>query len=454
MIDENALGTQPIGKTLLKLAVPTVVAQVINMLYNVVDRVYIGHMPGDGSLALTGVGVCLPLIMFITAFSSFVATGSAPRSSIFMGNGEKEKAERLLGGSVTLQVCISIVLTILLLIFSEPLLLAFGASGNTIGYATGYMKIYSLGTLFVELTLGLNAFITAQGKTMVSMLVVLTGAVLNIILDPVFIYLFDMGVEGAAWATIISQGVSAVLCIIYLSGKKTSLRLKRENLIVPFSLILPSFALGLASFVMQSTESLISICFNSSLLKYGGDIAVGTMTICSSVMQMALLPLQGIAQGSQPLTSYNYGRGNMDRVKKCFRTLLCVSLVYSILVWGLVELVPGTFASIYTPESSLIEYAVPYMRIYLMMLGLMGILISCQMTFVSIGSALSSVSIAMVRKIVLLIPLIYIMPSIFTSDPVKAVFFAEPVADVLAITFTVIVFSIQFPSALKKRKIV
>lgn len=454
MIDENALGTQPIGKTLLKLAVPTVVAQVINMLYNVVDRVYIGHMPGDGSLALTGVGVCLPLIMFITAFSSFVATGSAPRSSIFMGNGEKEKAERLLGGSVTLQVCISIVLTILLLIFSETLLLAFGASGNTIGYATGYMKIYSLGTLFVELTLGLNAFITAQGKTMVSMLVVLTGAVLNIILDPVFIYLFDMGVEGAAWATIISQGVSAVLCIIYLSGKKTSLRLKKENLIVPFSLILPSFALGLASFVMQSTESLISICFNSSLLKYGGDIAVGTMTICSSVMQMALLPLQGIAQGSQPLTSYNYGRGNMDRVKKCFRTLLCVSLVYSILVWGLVELVPGTFASIYTPESSLIEYAVPYMRIYLMMLGLMGILISCQMTFVSIGSALSSVSIAMVRKIVLLIPLIYIMPSIFTSDPVKAVFFAEPIADVLAITFTVIVFSIQFPSALKKRKIV
>ena len=454
MIDENALGTQPIGKTLLKLAVPTVVAQVINMLYNVVDRVYIGHMPGDGSLALTGVGVCLPLIMFITAFSSFVATGSAPRSSIFMGNGEKEKAERLLGGSVTLQVCISIILTILLLIFSEPLLLAFGASGNTIGYATGYMKIYSLGTLFVELTLGLNAFITAQGKTMVSMLVVLTGAVLNIILDPVFIYLFDMGVEGAAWATIISQGVSAVLCIIYLSGKKTSLRLKMENLIVPFSLILPSFALGLASFVMQSTESLISICFNSSLLKYGGDIAVGTMTICSSVMQMALLPLQGIAQGSQPLTSYNYGRGNMDRVKKCFRTLLCVSLVYSILVWGLVELVPGTFASIYTPESSLIEYAVPYMRIYLMMLGLMGILISCQMTFVSIGSALSSVSIAMVRKIVLLIPLIYIMPSIFTSDPVKAVFFAEPIADVLAITFTVIVFSIQFPSALKKRKIV
>ncbi len=454
MIDENALGTQPIGKTLLKLAVPTVVAQVINMLYNVVDRVYIGHMPGDGSLALTGVGVCLPLIMFITAFSSFVATGSAPRSSIFMGNGEKEKAERLLGGSVTLQVCISIVLTILLLIFSEPLLLAFGASENTIEYATGYMKIYSLGTLFVELTLGLNAFITAQGKTMVSMLVVLTGAVLNIILDPLFIYLFGMGVEGAAWATIISQGVSAVLCIIYLSGKKTSLRLKRENLIVPLSLILPSFALGLASFVMQSTESLISICFNSSLLKYGGDIAVGTMTICSSVMQMALLPLQGIAQGSQPLTSYNYGRGNMERVRKCFRTLLCVSLTYSILVWGLVELVPGTFASIYTPESTLIEYAVPYMRIYLMMLGLMGILISCQMTFVSIGSALSSVSIAMVRKIVLLIPLIYIMPSIFTSDPVKAVFFAEPIADVLAITFTVIVFSIQFPSALKKRKIV
>lgn len=454
MIDENALGTQPIVKTLFKLAVPTVVAQVINMLYNIVDRVYIGHMPGDGSLALTGVGVCLPLIMFITAFSAFVATGSAPRASIFMGNGEKDKAERLLGGSVTLQIVISLILTVLLYIFSKPLLLAFGGSENTIGYASGYMRIYSLGTLFVELTLGLNAFITAQGKTLVSMLVVLTGAVLNIILDPVFIYVFGMGVEGAAWATVISQGVSALLCIVYLSGKKTSLRLKRENLIVPASLILPSFALGLASFVMQSTESLISVCFNSSLLKYGGDIAVGTMTICSSIMQMALLPLQGIAQGSQPLTSYNYGRGNMDRVKKCFKTLLCVSLTYSIIIWGLVELFPSVFASIYTPESTLIEYAVPYIRIYLMMMGLMGILISCQMTFVSIGSALSSVSIALVRKIVLLIPLIYIMPSIFPSAPVKAVFLAEPIADFLAITFTVIVFSIQFPSALKKRKIV
>ncbi len=454
MRDENMLGTAPIGKTLLKLAVPTVLAQIINMLYNVVDRVYIGHMRDNGPLALTGVGVCLPLIMFITAFSAFVATGSAPRSSIFMGNGEKDKAERLLGGSFTLQIGISIVLTLVLYFTSEPLLLAFGASENTITYAVSYMHIYSLGTVFVELTLGLNAFITAEGRTTVSMLVVLTGAVLNIILDPVFIYLFDMGVAGAAWATIISQGVSALLCILYLTGKKTTLRLRRKNLFAPFSLILPSFALGLASFVMQSTESLISICFNSSLLKYGGDAAVGAMTICSSIMQMALLPMQGIAQGSQPLTSYNYGMGNMERVKKCFKTLLVVSLTYSMAVWALLELFPSLFASIYTSETSLIEYAVPYMRIYLSMLCIMGILISCQMTFVSIGSALSSVSIALVRKIVLLIPLIYILPHVFSSDPVKAVFLSEPIADFLAITFTLIVFSRAFPTALKKRKIV
>ncbi len=453
MTDENTLASGPIGKTLFSLALPTVLAQVINMLYNVVDRIYIGRMADVGSLALTGVGVCLPLIMFITAFSSFVASGSAPRSSIFMGRGEKEKAERLLGGSFTLQIVISLILTTVLFVFNRPLLLSFGASENTIAYASSYMRIYALGTVFVELTLGLNAFITAQGRTTVSMLVVTAGAVSNIILDPVFIYVFDMGVEGAAWATVISQGISTVLCILYLSSDKSALKLKWGNLIQPLSLLLPSFALGLASFVMQSTESLISICFNSSLLRYGGDTAVGAMTICSSIMQMAMLPLQGIAQGSQPLTSFNYGRGNTERVKKCFRTLLSVSLSYSMTLWLLIELFPSAFASLFTTDTALASYAVTAVRIYLMMLGIMGILISCQMTFVSIGSALSSISIALVRKIVLLIPLIYIMPHIYTADRTTAVFLAEPIADFLAITFTAIVFALRFPKALKEGKI-
>ena len=454
MTKENELGTAPIGRTLFHLALPTVAAQVINMLYNVVDRVYIGHMEGVGSLALTGVGVCLPLIMFISAFACFVSAGSASRASMFMGKGEKEKAEKILGGSFTLQIVISVVLTVVLELTQDPLLLAFGASSNTIGYASSYMRIYALGTVFVELTLGLNAFITAQGRTVVSMLVVLTGAVLNIVLDPLFIYTFGMGVEGAAWATVISQAASSLFCILYLTGKKTSLRLRGGNLTVPFSLLAPSFALGAASFVMQSTESLISVCFNSSLLKYGGDAAVGAMTICSSVLQMAMLPIQGIAQGSQPLTSYNFGQGNRDRVKKCFRTLLIACSVYSVTVWALVELFPSAFASIFTTESALVEYAVPVLRTYCLMLCLMGILISCQMTFVSTGVAAASISIAVIRKLVLLIPLIYIMPHIFTQNQALAVFMAEPIADFLAIAYTAIIFSVKFPKALREMKIV
>lgn len=454
MTDENQLGSAPIGRTLFKLALPTVAAQVINMLYNVVDRVYIGHMKETGSLALTGVGVCLPLIMIVSAFACFVSAGSASRSSMFMGKGEKDTAEKILGGSFSLQIVISIILTTVLLLTARPLLLAFRASSNTIEFASSYMRIYALGTVFVELTLGLNAFITAQGRTVVSMLVVLSGAVLNIALDPLFIYAFDMGVEGAAWATVISQAVSSLFCILYLAGKKSSIRLKKCNLIVPFSVILPSFALGLASFVMQSTESLISICFNSSLLLYGGDTAVGAMTICTSVMQMSLLPLQGIAQGSQPLMSYNFGKGSRERVRKCFRTLLVSCTLYSFTLWALIELFPSLFASLFTSDAALISYVVPVLRTYALMLSLMGILISCQMTFVSTGVASASISIAVIRKLVLLIPLIYIMPHIFTSDQTFAVFLAEPVADLLAIIYTLVIFALRFPKALREMKVV
>ena len=315
------LRVEPIGKLLFRLSIPTVVAQLINMLYNIVDRIYIGHMPGDGSLALTGVGVCMPIIMLVSAFAALVSSGGAPRASIFMGEKDTESAEKTLGNCFSLQIVVSVILTAVLLIWNKDLLLAFGASENTIGYATDYMSIYAIGTLFVQMTLGMNTFITAQGFTTISMVSVIIGAVCNIVLDPIFIFGFQMGVKGAALATIISQMLSCVWIISFLCGKKTQLKLKKENLKLRADIILPCIALGTAAFVMQSSESVISVCFNSSLLKYGGDIAVGAMTNMTSVMQFAMLPLQGIAQGAQPITSYNFGakmRAELRKPSACF----------------------------------------------------------------------------------------------------------------------------------------
>ena len=445
--DKTFLGTEPIGKLLVKLAVPTVVAQLVNMLYNIVDRIYIGHMPGDGSLALTGVGVCLPLIMIISAFAALVASGGAPRASIAMGKGDHDLAEKLLGGCFMLQIVISAILTAVMLIWSRDLLLMFGASENTIGYAADYMRIYAIGTLLVQLTLGMNAFITAQGFATTGMLTVLIGAVANIALDLLFIYGLGMGVRGAALATVISQGLSCVWVICFLRGKKTLLRLKRENLLVSPKLILPCVALGLAAFIMQSSESMISVCFNSSLLRYGGDVAVGAMTILSSVMQFAMLPLQGIAQGAQPISSYNYGARNADRVRQTFRLLLRVCLVYSMVLWAGIMLFPRGFAGIFTPDAELLDFTARALRIYCAMLFLFGIQIACQMTFVSIGNAPCSILVAVLRKFVLLLPLIFLLPSLL-PDKVTAVYLAEPVADAIAVTCTALLFSRQFKKAL------
>ena len=330
--NKNFLGTEPVGKLLLKLSIPTVIAQLINMLYNIVDRIYIGHIPGEGSLALTGVGVCMPIIMIVSAFAALVSSGGAPRASIYMGKQDNKSAENILGNCFILQIIISVILTAILLIWGRDLLLAFGASENTISYATDYMHIYAFGTLFVQLTLGMNAFITAQGFTTFSMVSVLIGAVCNIVLDPVFIFVFHMGVRGAALATVISQAISTLWVVSFLCGKKTLLHLRKKHLHLEAKVVLPCIALGLAAFIMQSSESIVTVCFNSSLLRYGGDIAVGAMTILTSVMQFAMLPLQGIAQGAQPISSYNYGAKNADRVKKTFRLLLITCLSYSVLL--------------------------------------------------------------------------------------------------------------------------
>ncbi len=449
--DKTFLGTEPVGRLLLKLAVPTVIAQLVNMLYNIVDRIYIGHMPGDGSLALTGVGVCMPLILIISAFSAFVASGGAPKASIFMGKGDYDSAEKILGGCVTMQIVISVVLTAVLRIFGKKLLLAFGASENTISYALSYMNIYVSGTLFVELTLGLNAFITGQGFAKVGMITVLIGAAANIILDPIFIFLFKMGVAGAALATVISQGISCVWVLVFLCGKKSAVRLKGENLIGGVRLLAPCVALGLSTFIMQSSESVISVCFNSSLLKYGGDIAVGAMTILSSVMQFAMLPLQGIAQGAQPVTGYNFGAGNGERVKKSFKILLILSVSYSTLLWLTIMAFPQMYAHLFTNNAQLIEFSAGALRIYCAAMFMFGIQIACQMTFISIGNAVCSIALAVLRKFVLLIPLIYILPN-FMSDKTAAVYTAEPTADMIAVVCTALLFASRFKKSLAKLK--
>ena len=448
--DNSFLATEPLGKLLLKLSLPTVTAQIINMLYNIVDRIYIGHIPENGALALTGVGVCMPLIMIVSAFAALVGNGGAPRASIFMGKGDKESAERTLGNCFTTQIIVSLLLTIILFTGNRSFLMAFGASENTIPYAVAYMNIYSLGTIFVQLTLGMNAFITAQGFARTGMLSVLVGAASNIILDPVFIFVFHMGVRGAALATIISQALSCAWVLNFLTGKKSYLKIRRCNMKLQKNIILPSLALGLSTFIMQASESIISVCFNSSLLKYGGDLAVGAMTILTSAMQFAMLPLQGLGQGAQPLISYNYGAAKVYRVKKTIRILIVVSLIYTMAFWLFVECFPGVFVQLFNSSSpELYEMTTWAARIYMGMTGIFGIQMAIQQTFMSLGQAKLSLFIACLRKIILLLPLIYLMP-MFIENKVFAVFLAETVSDFISVAVASTLFLCNIKKILAK----
>lgn len=448
--DRDFLGKEPLGKLLWRLAVPTVLAQLINMLYNIVDRIYIGHIPEVGALALTGVGVCMPLILIVSAFAALVGNGGAPRASISMGKGDKESAEKILGTCFAMQLVISVILTAVLLIWNRDFLLAFGASENTIEYGVSYMNIYSLGTIFVQLTLGMNFFITAQGFAKTGMLSVLIGAVANIILDPIFIFGLNMGVRGAALATILSQALSCIWVLSFLFGKKTTLRIRWKNVNLKPELALPTLALGSSVFVMQASESVISICFNSSLLKYGGDVAVGAMTILTSVMQFAMLPLQGLGQGAQPIISYNYGAKKKERVRGAFYLLLKASMVYAVVLWGAVMLFPELFAGMFTSDPTLLEFTGTALRVYLCAMFIFGIQLACQLTFMSLGNAKASILVAVMRKFILLIPLIFIMPAILRGNQTMAVYMAEPIADILAVCFTVVLFRQQFKKALSQ----
>lgn len=444
------LGTEPVGKLLFKLALPAVTAQIINLLYNVVDRIYIGHMPGNGSLALTGVGVCLPIIMIVSAFAAFISMGGAPKASIEMGRGNKQEAEKILGSCFSAQLIISAILTTILVFFGKDLLMVFGASENTIIYATQYMSIYALGTVFVQLTLGMNAFINAQGFAKTGMLTVLIGAICNIVLDPIFIYFFDMGVQGAALATILSQAISTLWILRFLTSKQAVINIRKKYLAPDTKIILSCMALGVAPFIMQASESIITVCFNSSLLAYGGDVAVGSMTICSSVMQFAFLPMQGFSQGAQPISSYNYGAGNAERVKKTFFYLLAICVIYSWTFCATIYFFPELFVRLFNQEDiELIHFATNALKIYILGLAPMGAQMACQMTFISTGNAKSSVFVAILRKFILLIPLIYILP-LFFENKTNAVFIADPIATLLSAIFTCILFYFQFKDALQR----
>ena len=436
---EQDLGSDNIGKLMFTLAVPAITAQLVNMLYNIVDRIYIGHIPEIGSAALTGVGICFPIIMLIMAFSSLVAMGGAPQAAIAMGQQNNEKAERILGNCFTSLLIVAAALTAVFLVFGEPILRAFGASDNTVGYANDYLQIYVIGTVFVQIALGMNMFITTQGFAKISMLTVVIGAALNIALDPVFIFVFNMGVRGAALATIISQGVSAVWVLKFLTGRKTTLRIRKHGMRISPKIMLPVLALGVSPFIMQSTESLLSVALNTSLLKYGGDIAVGAYTVIGSVMQIINLPMQGLFQGAQPITSYNYGAGKLDRVQKSVRLLTTTAVIYGTLFWLALMLVPQMFVGMFTGDAELTEMTVWAMRIFLAGVFAFGFQGAFQNSFLALGQAKVSLLLALLRKIVLLIPLIFIMP-LFFENRLFGVFVAEPIADITAAIVTTVSF--------------
>ena len=449
---QNDLGKDPLGPLLLRLAVPAITAQLVNALYNIVDRMYIGHIQEVGDLALTGLGVAFPVLMFISALSALAGMGGGSRAAIRMGAGDEEGANAILGGCTALLVLVSIVVTVVFQLLREPMLYAFGASGNTIGYASGYLKIYLWGTIAVQLSLGLNNFITTQGFSTTSMLTVVIGAVCNIVLDPIFIFGLDLGVQGAALATILSQAVSAVWVLAFLTGRKSRLKIRRRHLRLDPKVLLPVAAIGVSRFVMPTTESLVNIALNSSLKHYGSDTFVGAMTLASSVMQVLTMPFMGLSQGAQPIVGYNYGAGQLDRVKRTFRLLFFSSLCFSCAACAALELFPGLFVSLFNDKPELVEIAVWALHIYAAGMFMLGVQFSCQQTFVALGQTRVSLFLALLRKVILLIPLILLLPR-FLSDQVFAVFLAEPVADILAATTTGAIFFWRLPRILEKRRL-
>ena len=439
-IKTEVLGTEKIGKLLFQLSVPTITAQIINLLYNLVDRIYIGHMPDVGTKALTGVGVTFPIIMIIAAFALLISSGGGPKASIALGQKDKETANKILGNSFVALIIVSITLTIFFILFSEDILMLFGASNDTINYALDYINIYVLGTIFVQLTLGLNAFIIAQGFTKISMLSVVIGAGLNILLDPIFIFVLGYGVKGAAIATILSQAVSTVWVLLFLTGEVPTIKLQTKYMKIDFKILLPCLALGVSPFIMQSSESILAAAFNSSLLKYGGDIAVGAMVILTSVMQLCMLPLTGLTQGASPIISYNFGAKKLDRVRLAVKYTLVLSLSYTFIFCFICQTMPQIFLKLFNFDPNYLDFGSKALRIYTAGLFMFGAQMAFQQSFIALGNAKTSMFLAILRKLILLIPLIYILP-IFFEDKTTAVFMAEPFSDITAAIVTIILFT-------------
>ena len=445
------MGTGSVRKWMVQLAVPALVGQVVNLLYNIVDRIYIGHIPEIGGAALTGVGLFTPILMLITAFAMMAGSGGAPRAAIAMGQGDKEKAEKILGNCFTVLMGMAVILTVVFYFACPTLLRWFGASDATLPYAVEYGRIYILGSIFVLTTMGMNVFITTQGFAKISMLTTVIGAVTNIVLDPILIFGFDMGVRGAAVATVCSQAVSAIWILRFLTGKKTILKLKVSNMKLIPSIILPCLGLGVSTFVMLSTESILSISFTSSLAKFGGDVAVGAMTVLTSINQLMTMPLSGVCQGGQPLISYNYGAKKLDRVKKAFYCQFGVCVAYTVVFWLLLMTMPNVFAGIFTSDTAIVDYTAWAIRVFLALGFSVGFQISCQQAFMALGQAKISLIMALLRKVFLLIPLIFILP-LFFADKTFAVFLAEPIADIVAAAVTTFMFFRFFRKLMKEGK--
>ncbi|AIY84064.1 MATE efflux family protein [Clostridium baratii str. Sullivan] len=440
------LGEGKVSSLLFKLALPAIIAQLVNVLYNIVDRIFIGRIP-NGEIAMAGVGVAFPIIMIVSAFSALIGMGGAPIAAIKMGAKNNDEAEKIMSNSFSMLIIIGAILTVVFLVFKEPILYAFGASDKTINYAIDYLTLYLIGTVFVQIALGMNPFVNTQGFAKTGMLTVMIGAVINIVLDPIFIFIFNMGVKGAALATVCGQLVSALWVLKFLFGKTSVLKIRKKYLVPKLNVILPVIALGVSPFIMQGTESLVIIIMNNQLSIYGGDLAIGAMTIMSSIMQIVMLPLMGLSQGAQPIISYNYGAKKMERIKATFKLLLISCLVYTGVMWALLMIVPKMFVLIFNSNPNLVEITSWSIKIYFAGVIMFGAQIACQQTFLALGQAKTSLILALLRKIILLIPLAFILPNFF-EEGLKGVLMAEPVADILAATITVICFIIFYKKKL------
>ena len=444
---DNRLGTENITRLMISLAIPSVLAQIVNVLYNIVDRIYIGRIPGVGAVALTGVGVTFPIITIISAFSGFASGGGAPLAAIALGQGDRKRAERILGNCVSMLLFFTVILMAFFFVFQKPLLYVFGASDNTIGYSSTYISIYLLGTVFVELAVGLNTFISAQGQARTAMFSVLIGAVVNIVLDPIFIFVFHMGVAGAAVATIISQALSAAWVLRFLCSEKSGIRLKKAGMKLDFSLIGQIMALGVSPFVMSATESAITIVMNHGLQVYGGDLYVGSMTILQSVLQLVLVPISGFTNGVQPIISYNFGAGKFDRVKMTIKRMISITFLAAFVYVVFAMLRPGLFARLFTTDEDLIALVKKVLPVYIAGMSVFGVQSGVQSSFLGLGQAKISLCIALLRKVILLIPLALILPRFFG---VMGVYYAEPVADILSVLTASTLFLLNIRNILSK----